>query len=241
MLPQILILLGVLVALWLAYDWFTRAKPRLIARSVKGLGLAVLVALGLWLVVTGKLAGLFAIAIGLTPWIARALRAHALWRMVKQFGVRMGGGQASAGNASQVETRFLRMELDHDSGRLDGEILEGPWRGRQLSGLSFEQAVDLLRQVQLDPDSARVLEAWIERKWPDWRERESSAAGPAAPRSAAMSVEEARDVLGLGADAGPDDIRAAHRRLMMANHPDHGGSTWIAARLNQARDRLLGD
>lgn len=245
MLPQLLILLGALVALWLAYDWFTRAKPRLIARAIKGVGLAGLVAFGLWLVLTGKLAGLFAVAIGLTPWIARALRAHALWRVFKQFGVRMSGGQASAGNASRVETRYLRMELDHDSGRLDGEILEGPWQGRRLSGLQFEQALDLLRQVQLDPDSTRVLEAWIERNWPDWRERAEpgakTGAGPAASRSAAMSVEEAREILGLPADAGPDDIRAAHRRLMMANHPDHGGSTWIAARLNQARDLLLGD
>lgn len=239
MLPQLLVLVGVLIALWLAYDWFTRTRPRVVARSAKWLVLTGLVAAGLWLVLTGKLAGLLAVAAGLSPWIVRAMRAHAAWRVLKQFGIRMGGGQATAGNASQVETRFLRMELDHDSGRLDGEVLDGRWRGRRLSELTFDQAVDLLHEVAADPDSARVLEAWIERTWPDWRDRTTEQAAPTSPK-AGMTVEEAREILGLGPDAGPDDIRAAHRRLMMANHPDHGGSTWIAARLNQARDRLLG-
>jgi hypothetical protein len=240
MLPQLLILIGVLVALWLAYDWFSRAKPRVVAHSVKWLGLAGLVVIGLWLVLTGKLAGLFAVAAGLAPWIMRAVRAHALWRMVQQFGIRMSGGQATAGNASQVETRFLRMELDHDSGRLDGEVLEGRWRGRLLSGMTFDQVIALLREIQADPDSARVLEAWIDRTWPDWRDRAAAHEEASPPPKSGMSRDEAREILGIGPDAGPDDIRAAHRRLMMANHPDHGGSTWIAARLNQARDLLLG-
>lgn len=234
MLPQLLLLLGVLIALWLARDWLVRVKPRLLARTLTWLGLIGLVVLGGWLVLTGKLAGLFAIAVGLAPWLMRAARMHALWRVLKQFGIRMQGGQASAGGASTVETRFLRMELDHDSGRLDGEILEGPWRGKRLSGLDLPQVLELRRQLAVDPDSAQVLDAWIERNWPN----AGQEASPSPPRQA-MSVEEAREILGLGADASPDDIRAAHRKLMLANHPDHGGSTWIAARINQARDLLL--
>lgn len=237
MLPQLLILLGILVALWLAYDWFTRAKPRAVARAATWVGLAGLVAIGFWLVLTGKVAGLFAVAAGLTPWILRALRVHAFWRMLKQVGIRVGGGQASAGNASTVNTRFLRMELDHDSGRLDGEILEGPWRGRRLSGLDLDQALELRRQIAVDPDSAQVLDAWIARNWPDHAEQ---AERPSPPPRQGMTVEEAREILGVGPAASPDEIRAAHRKLMLANHPDHGGSTWIAARINQARDLLLG-
>lgn len=238
MLPQLLILLGLLVALWLAYDWFTRVKPQAVARAVTWVGLAGLVVIGLWLVLTGKLAGLFAVAAGLAPWIMRALRLHAVWRVVRQFGIRVGGGQASAGHASTVTTRFLRMELDHDSGRLDGEILEGPWRGRRLSGLDLDQARELRRHIAIDPDSAQVLDAWIERNWPDHGEQAEQASPP--PPKQGMTVAEAREILGVGPAASADEIRAAHRKLMLANHPDHGGSTWIAARINQARDLLLG-
>jgi hypothetical protein len=232
----LLILVGALIALWLFSNWFTRTKPSLAARTLKKGAFAVLVVLGLWLVMTGKLAGLFAVAAGLTPWIMRAMRAHALWQTLRRFGIQMKGGRPSPGTASEVETRFVRMMLDHDSGVLDGEVLDGTYRGRRLSALSEAQAVELWREVQADAESARVVEAWIERAWPDWRE----AREPQAPASAAMSVDEAREILGVAAGANADDIRAAHRRLMLANHPDHGGSTWIAARINQARDLLLG-
>ena len=232
---QLLIILGALLALWLVSKWFRTVKPSAAARVLKKGGLAVLVVLGLWLVLTGKLAGLFAVALGLLPWIGRAMRAHALWQMLRRFGVQMKGGRATPGAASEVETRFVRMVLDHDSGRLDGEVLAGTYAGRRLSSLSEAQAVLLWREVQADAESARVIEAWLERAWPDWR----GAAEPEPPRGGAMSVEEAREILGVGADAGADDIRAAHRRLMLANHPDHGGSTWVASRINQARDLLL--
>ncbi|MBC7950817.1 MAG: molecular chaperone DnaJ [Rhodospirillaceae bacterium] len=241
MLPQLILILGALLAFWLLSNWFARVKPSVAARVLKRAGYAALVVLGLWLVLTGKLAGLFAIAMGLMPWVMRLARLHGLYQVLRRFGIQMRGGAPSPGKASQVETRFLRMELDHDSGRLDGDILEGTYGGRRLSQLSEAQAVELWREVQADSESARVLEAWLERAWPEWREdgwRED--AHPAQPSKSGMTMDEAREILGLSATAGADDIRAAHRRLMLANHPDHGGSTWIAARINQARDLLLG-
>lgn len=241
MLPQLLLLLGALVAVWLVLDWFKRAKPAAAGRVIKRLGFGVLLLAGLWLVLTGKLAGLFAVAAGASPWIMRAIRLHGLWQTLRRFGLRMGGGKASPGGASQVATRFVRMELDHDSGRLDGQVLDGSWRGRMLSSLSRDEAALLWREAAVDAESARVLEAWLDRAWPDWRDAPQAEAPPSPPPSrAGMSVEEARDVLGVGPGASADDIRAAHRRLMLSNHPDHGGSTWIAARINQARDLLLG-
>lgn len=237
MLPQILLLIGALIAAWVALNWFKRARPRSASRAVKVVGLGLLVALGLWLVMTGKVAGLVAVAAGLAPWIARAVRLHGLWRLLRQFGIQMKGGRASPGSSSVVETRFLRMELDHDSGRLDGAVLAGTYAGRRLSELSQAQAGALWREVQGDADSARVLESWLDRAWPDWRPPDQEPPPPAA--ASAMSEEEARAVLGVGPGAGEEEIRAAHRRLMMANHPDHGGSTWIASRINQAKDLLL--
>lgn len=242
MVPQLLIALGVLVALWLFLDWFKRAKPAAAGGMVKRLGFGALLLLGLWLVLTGKLAGLLAVAAGAAPWIMRAVRLHGLWQMLRRFGIRMGGGRASPGGASQVATRFVRMELDHDTGRLDGQVLDGTLRGRMLSSLSRDEAGLLWREAAADAESARVIEAWLDRAWPDWRDAGTADAAPSSPPPprAGMTVAEAREILGVAADASADDIRAAHRRLMLANHPDHGGSTWIAARINQARDLLLG-
>jgi DnaJ family protein C protein 19 len=68
----------------------------------------------------------------------------------------------------------------------------------------------------------------------------SQQGGPGAPRTGAMSRSEAYEVLGLRPNATEAEIRDAHRRLMRAAHPDTGGSDWLAARINQARDILLG-
>src|SRR5580692_4585461 len=87
--------------------------------------------------------------------------------------------------------------------------------------------------------------------WNRWRASQAGAARPgaraggsgggaAARRSGAMTREEAYQVLGIKPGASEDDIRAAHHRLMRAAHPDAGGSDWLASRINQARDMLLG-
>ena len=97
-----------------------------------------------------------------------------------------------------------------------------------------------------DPELRPVLEAWLDRAWgADWRLRAQefadsgagTAGAPPAP-GGAMTREEALSILGLEAGAGPEAVRDAHRRLMARVHPDHGGSTWLAAKLNQARDLL---
>ena len=82
---------------------------------------------------------------------------------------------------------------------------------------------------------------WAARFFPPPPNAPGEAPGEAPrARSGGMSREEAYQVLGLKPDATQADIKAAHRRLMATAHPDHGGSDWIAARLNQARDVLLG-
>ena len=67
----------------------------------------------------------------------------------------------------------------------------------------------------------------------------SSRIRAVAPRAAGLSDAEARSILGVGADATPEAIRTAWRRLMTRAHPDQGGTEGLAAKLNAAKDRLL--
>jgi curved DNA-binding protein CbpA len=147
-----------------------------------------------------------------------------------------------AQSTSDVETDWLRMTLDHDTGRMEGGVRRGPHRGRRLEELSREEAFSLWRELRVeDEPSARLLETWLDHAFPDWREAETKEREAPPGRPARMSPEEALHVLGLHPGAGVEEIRAAHRRLMMRVHPDQGGSDWLAARLNEARDVLLGD
>lgn len=152
-----------------------------------------------------------------------------------------GSARKSAGQSSRVRARYLKMTLDHDSGEMNGEVVQGSQAGSDLAALNDEQLKALLREVSGDPESMALLEAWLERYRPDWRqwggheargEGEGVASGP-------MTMEEAREILGVGEGADARQIRAAHRRLMKNVHPDQGGSTYLASKLNEARDLLL--
>jgi hypothetical protein len=170
--------------------------------------------------------------IALTFFLPLLLQWVQRWRTNKRF-----GGQApQTGAANSVETAFLSMTLHHDSGRMTGSVKAGQFAGRDLATLTLSELLALLQECQAaDADSVALLEAWLDRAHPDWR------AEPAAePRSGAMTRAEALEILGLAEGADEDAIRAAHRRLMRSAHPDQGGSAWLAARINAARDLLLG-
>ncbi|MFT5447115.1 MAG: hypothetical protein ACI9DC_002290 [Gammaproteobacteria bacterium] len=150
------------------------------------------------------------------------------------------------GRQSKVSTLILDMSLDHDSGEMDGTIREGPFTGRKLSQLEQDELRALLIQCRADDaQSAALLETWFDRtQGDDWRDR--MGAGHAhsdeqsnAPPDASMSVAEARDILGVDDAAGHDEIVAAHRKLMQKLHPDRGGSTYLATKVNLAKELLL--
>ncbi len=150
-------------------------------------------------------------------------------------------GQKSAGQRSRVATSLLAMELDHDTGRMDGTVLAGPFKDRLLSSLNDAQLRALHRQCSgLRDQSRSLLEAWLDRSKTGWREAwQTGPRGNGAAPSGAMSRAEALSVLGLSDGATEDEIRTAHRRLMKEFHPDHGGSDYLAAKINQAKDVLL--
>lgn len=230
--------------------WYSTADPRSVLRALRWAAAVAGVAL-LLLVVLGAGRQLLALALPLLLPVLAQL-PHWLRR------VRAASGP-SPGGSSAIETRFLRMRLDHDSGAMEGTVLEGPFRGRHLAELSETELVELWRDCRAeDEQSAAVLEAYLDRTHgTDWR----AAAGAGHPgeepgegsggerggrrrqaqaASGGMSREEACQVLGVAPDADEAAIKAAHRRLMQQFHPDHGGSDYLAAKINLAKQVLLG-
>ncbi|MSP51263.1 MAG: molecular chaperone DnaJ [Alphaproteobacteria bacterium] len=165
---------------------------------------------------------------------------------------RFVGGDGAAntrltpGQTSSVATDTLEMMLDHDSGSMRGRVLRGKYSGRALEQMTLAEILDLLEECKpIDVEAATLLEAYLDRiHGGAWRERSSQDQDERDPGTSArssMSRSEALEILGLGADAGEEEIRAAHRRLMLKLHPDTGGSTYLAAKINQAKDVLVGE
>ncbi len=148
----------------------------------------------------------------------------------------------SPGKKSTVRTAALEMELDHDTGALEGVVLAGRYEGRILGTLGKEDLVALHAELSGDGESLQLLEAYLDGRLAGWREGADPDAGRrerAAPGTGAMTKQEAYQILGLEAGASTADIRQAHRRLMKSLHPDLGGSDFLAARINEAKDVLL--
>ncbi len=239
MFPYLVLGVALLAGLVLAGRWFVAADPKAIVSALKWALLGIIGAAMLFFVVTGRLAWAVYALPALLPWFLRARTAH---RTFKTFSRAFHGG--GSGQTSDVDTRFLRMVLDHDTGAMTGEVKEGAFAGRSVESLSVEELVQLLRLCWVeDAQSAQVLEAYLNRVHPDWRQRADAAEAGAAnppPRGGAMSRAEALDVLGLKEGATAAEIKEAHHRLIAGLHPDHGGSTYLAVKINQARDVLLG-
>jgi hypothetical protein len=225
--------LVVLIVALLAMRGFTRANPASLARQLRtGAGILALGAAAL-LVVRGLVGYAMPLA-ALGSWLLWGGGAAGGW----------GRSTPSSGQASRVVTDTLDLTLDHDTGQFSGRVRTGRFAGRELDTLSPAELADLWQSCRFsDPQSARVLEAWLERAHPSWRDdfkRSGHGAGDFGTNEH-MSVEEACEILGVAPDAPPDEIRKAHRELMKKLHPDRGGSTYLAAKINQAKDILLGD
>ncbi len=207
---------------------FLRADASRIAGSIRLVGPLLLGIGGVVLLVAGR-AG----AGGML--ISGALAWYFSGRVAKR-------ARPTPGRRSSVRTAALEMELDHDSGGLSGVVLAGRFEGRELAHLDLAELLVLRADLVADPESIQLLETYLDGRFPVWREDVQADDGlgeRAAPASGRMSQQEAYQVLGLEAGASPADIRKAHRRLMQRLHPDVGGSSFLAARINEAKDVLL--
>jgi hypothetical protein len=227
-------LLGVVVLLLLlwAIKAFAKADPKQAARLVRQIGGLAALLLGAFLLFRGQIAvaipvGVF--GLGLLGWVSP------LWPTI------LRRTQRSSGQVSRVRTAFLEMELDHDSGAMRGHVLAGRHEGAALDALDLATLIDLMREI--DGDSRNLLMAYLDRRQPGWREHAQYDAtagnGGGATFGGEMAEQEAYQILGLQPGASAQEITRAHRSLIKKLHPDQGGTTYLAARINQAKEVLL--
>jgi hypothetical protein len=223
------ILTGLLLLVYL----FVNADPARLARGLKVSGIIIAVIAVATLAISGRLAALLMPVAMLMPLLIRVRSILDRFR------------PPAAGQTSTVSTAFLRMTLDHDTGSMAGTILRGRFSGMRVEELGPAELLALLRECRAEDDEgARLLEAYLDRVHPDWRdelagERAGGSSGGARPAGGDMTVEEAYAILGLAPGADAEAIKEAHRRLMVKLHPDHGGSDYLATKINRARDVLL--
>jgi hypothetical protein len=259
---RLIILLAIVVGLLLFLNWFRKTPPHQVSAVLrKGLlwgGIALL----LLATLTGRLNPIFAALAAAIPVGMRALNLLRMLPMIQQalrslglggLGAPASSGVAGGGRTSSIRTGYLEVTLEHDSGRMDGTVREGPFVGRRLSELNLEQLLRMLELYQdADQRSAAVLTAYLDREHGEgWRDDANARASAGADRQAggaigpemnrAMNRDDALSILGLERGADAAAIRAAHRRLMQKLHPDRGGSDYLAAQINAAKSLLLDD
>jgi hypothetical protein len=224
------LLLGVLllVVILLIGRYYVRADPAALALILKrSAGVMILLAAA-GLAFTGRLL------------VALPLIALGYWLLGRRLPFSIPGGPDDVwqrGQRSRVRTAMLEMTLDHSTGATDGQVLSGRFAGRQLSEMSREDLTALLQECALrDPQGSQLLRAYMERI--GIRPEEARSGGRTAAGNG-MTPAEAYDVLGLKPGATEEEINAAHRSLMKRHHPDQGGSTYLASKINEAKDVLL--
>ena len=217
------------IILW-AIQKYLKADPRKLAKLAKPAGGIAVLAFAVFLATRGQIviaAPLVVIGFGLLGWIP----------MPAGFGART---QKSTGQVSRVRSAFVEMELDHDSGAMRGRILAGVYEGQDLDALDVPTLVSLLAGI--DEESRALLATYLDRRDSGWREHaqgDAAAGGSVPPRGGPMTEKEAYQILGLEPGADADAIARAHRTLMKKLHPDQGGTNYLAARVNEAKDTLL--
>ncbi len=227
MIRGLFLLIVAAAAIFLLFRLLLTASPARLAGAIRTGGGVFLLMAAAGLLLLKQFA--FALPLGLAG--LGLLRRH------------FASGLGSSGpRRSTVRSTGLQMTLDHESGELDGEVLTGNYKGKRLSQLQLSELFALAQQFSADAESLRLLESYLDRARPGWRddmEADADRGRSAAGGTSGMSAQEAYEILGLQPGAGETEIRQAHRRLMKQVHPDRGGSAALAARINQAKERLL--
>lgn len=249
-----LIIIIAIFALLLIIRFFYRQSSPNLKKIGRNLAIGLAAGIFLILLATGRLHWLFAAAAAAVPLVLRMLPllryVPLLKNLYKKYQNRQGGsgGSGTASQTSSVRSRYIHMTLNLDSGEVNGEVLEGQFSGRKLDELSLQELFALLQECEADSESVSLLVAFLDRNHPEWREEAQDAGSSQSYQSAGdsssgasskMTADEAYEILGLPKDATEEQINEAHRKLIHKLHPDHGGSTYLSAKINLAKDTLL--
>lgn len=246
MIGYLLIGCAILAAVLALVHLIANSKPGDVLTVLKWVFVILLVVVTALLVARGQFHFLWLLAVGALPWIMRLRGLRNMWKTMRG---------PTPGQASRVRTDALEMTLDHETGEMDGTVLTGRFEGRRLSELPLEACLDLLDDLYGDIQSTNLMEAYLDRTHgTEWRAQYQAQGGKTSEdqqgedagrrqsgngQTGPMTREEAWAILGLEPGAEREEIRQAHRRLMKQVHPDHGGSDYLAAKINEAKDILL--
>jgi hypothetical protein len=225
------------IVIYSALQMFRAANPAVLARVIKIVGGVLALAIAAFTGIRGELAVAIPLGIfgaGLLGWSPLGASGF------PNLGGMFGGTRRTSGQSSRVRSQYLDMSLDHNSGVLSGQIVDGPNAGRMLDEFDLSQLLAMV--PAFDAESVALLESYLDRRFPAWRQDAQGDRAGGQRRAAAsgkMTDEEAYQILGLQPGATRDEISRAHRTLMKKLHPDQGGSTYLAARVNEAKDTLL--
>jgi len=237
-----------LIGCILIVQWYVSASPKIVLRYLKYTAIFGLFAGGVVLFMTGLKVWALSTLPVLLLWTGRLIRLAPMVMFLRRLFIKnknssrasnnKGWSKESTGQTSQISTAFLEMELDHDTGEMFGKVLQGKFQGSGLGELVFEDLMELLCECRDDEQSVQVLGAYLDRYHDtDWRD--SLGENKQKTADGEMTRAQALDILGLKEDAGIQEIKKAHQRLMLQNHPDRGGSTFLASQINHAKDVLL--
>lgn len=232
-----------LVLILILLHGFTRADPKSLVNGLRYLGAGALVLAAAFFLVRGIVPA----AVLLGSMAYGVFTGGRIWPggwPNWHFPHPGGGPRTQTGQTTRVATDWVDMELDHDTGEMRGRILKGAFAGQSLNQLTDDHVLRLYAEAgAADSETARLLEAYLDRRLgADWRtkENEQTSSSKASSSSSGMTRDEACRVLGLSSGATEEEIRTAHRRLILNLHPDRGGTDYLAAKINEAKDVLLG-
>ena len=243
---RVLIIIGILIAIVILVNYYSRSSSNTKKKIVKYLLFSAVCAALIFLVVTGRLNWLVAVAGTMVPLIPKVIKwmikyISPLLYLVSKFRSKKSNESSRSvhGQQSRVESIYLIMTLDHDTGRMEGKVIKGEFTGRNLCDMTKDELRKLMRDCG-DDETVSLLMAYMDRysRREHGHDNESHHTGK-VEEPAFMSIHEARKVLGVSENAGKEEIINAHRSLMQKIHPDRGGSEYLAVKINRAKDILL--
>lgn len=238
---RILLIIGAVLALYWSIRILAKSSPQAARVFMRNVVIALIVLVCLFLLFSGRLSWLGALLLAALPLLRRVLQWLPWLRRYMSSSSGAGGNPGNSGSGPRVSTvsaRYLTMRLNQESGEIDGEIIEGQFQGRRLSELGLEDLLRFNAEIVNDADSCALLQAYLDRIYPDWRQQSTqSQRNPVS--SSDMDLTQALEILGLPDNPTREEVIKAHRRLMQKLHPDQGGSTYLATKVNLAKKCVL--